>query len=116
MTMPVTGGSVEQRAVEQWRNLFRRQAQRLGPPQAGPARNIASVEDVRDALQHVALAFDQLITLGRMTPEKAQQSMALLLLVRDWATPLPPNAQLDQDLRGVVDALRLARKQTGFRG
>ncbi len=111
MTSP-QGGPTGQRALAVWRDEFRRYAQG-GAAEAGSApHSTATTQDVADALLHAALAFDGFInTQGGMQPGRAEQSMLLLLLVRDYLLPLGDSegALLDPVFEETLDAIRQGR-------
>ena len=87
MTTP-QGGPTGQRALEVWRDEFRRYSQGAAPATGSMSHSSATTQDVADALLHAALAFDAVITQGAIPPGQAEQSMLLLLLVRDHLMPL----------------------------
>jgi len=110
MTSP-QGGPTGQRALAVWRDEFRRYAQG-GAAEAGSApHSTATTQDVADALLHAALAFDGFITQEGMQPGRAEQSMLLLLLVRDYLRPLGDSegALLEPVFEKTLDAIRQGR-------
>ncbi len=110
MTTP-QGGPTGQRALEVWRDEFRRYLQGAAPATGSMSHSSATTQDVADALLHAALAFDAVITQGAIPLGQAEQSMLLLLLVRDHLMPLQDSegALLDPVFGKTLEAIRQGR-------
>lgn len=105
--MVVQGGPSGARALSVWRDLLRDfAAGRARGSGTSTARQLASKDDIQELLLHVAGAFDELITRGKLQTGRAEQTLLQLLLVRDYVAPLPAGAtNMEPDFKAVIDAL-----------
>jgi CHAT domain-containing protein/tetratricopeptide (TPR) repeat protein len=97
------------RAIKAWRGLIAAYANEITIPVGeSTARQVATEDNIADAIFHVAVTIDQFLTTGEMAAGRAEFAMRLLLLIRDYIRPLPPNGgpQLLEDFRELSEAFQ----------
>jgi hypothetical protein len=90
------------------------------------ARDVVTKQDALDAVLGLAAAIDAPTQGGLVPVPHAKHMAALLMVIRDYVQPLPPGLGTDddgsesdhatRDLTDMVQALRMARQNTGVRG
>lgn len=86
-------------------------ASNIDPPSAH-RRDVVQEQDVADAVLQIAAAVDEWLQSGTVRPDRALHVMFMLMVIRDFAVPLPPGAPSNEDdpvtsdLRTAVQLLR----------
>ena len=120
MSEPDVG--VEQRLYGMMQFLMASMAQGRDPKVPAP-RDVVGLQDFLDAVLQLAAVIDEELQAGRIRRDRGVHAAAMLMLLRDYAQPLPLGLGADgeadlvtPDLRELVGYLRQAREETGMHG
>jgi len=88
----------------------------------GP-RGVVQRQDALDAVIQLAAVVDEAVQAGAIPVERGMHAAAMLMVLREFVQPLPPDWDgdgctnyLTDDLAMMVTALREARQSTGHKG
>jgi hypothetical protein len=88
----------------------------------GP-RGVVERQDALDAVIEVAAVVDEAVHAGGIPVDRGMHAAAMLMVLREFVQPLPPEWDgdgctdyLNDDLALMVTALREARQATGHKG
>jgi hypothetical protein len=88
-------------------------AQGLGPIPIGADRGIIERQDALDAIAQLGALVDEAYNAGLISKDKASFGMLMLMVLQEYASPLPDAGSSEADLRAdlteAVDALRTSR-------
>jgi hypothetical protein len=86
-------------------------------------REVVQPQDALDAVIQLAAVIDEAVQAGGIPIDRGMHAAAMLMTVRDFIQPLPPDRDEDgctdyltADLGTMVMALREARQSTGYQG
>jgi hypothetical protein len=83
-----------------------------GTPPVGPDRDVVALDDALIAIAQVAAVVDEQLEAGKIPLERAELTLALLVVIRERIHPLPANTPPGEpdpytaDLRTMVQAIR----------
>jgi hypothetical protein len=91
------------------------------PLEVPEPRGVVELQDALDALLQVGGVLDRLTQAGAMPTSQGVHASAMLMVIREYLRPLPPEVvngtdRLTGDLQELVAALRVAREATGLHG
>ena len=96
----------------------RRQASEIPGP-----RGVVKRQDALDAVIQLAAVVDEAVQAGAIPVDRGMHAAAMLMVLREFVQPLPPDWDgdgctdyLKDDLAMMVTALREARQATGHKG
>ena len=96
----------------------RRQASEIPGP-----RGVVQRQDALDAVIQLAAVVDEAVQAGAIPVDRGMHAAAMLMVLREFVQPLPPDWDADgctdylvDDLAMMVTALREARQATGYKG
>lgn len=88
----------------------------------GP-RGVVQRQDALDAVIQLAAVIDEAVQAGGIPVDRGMHAAAMLMVLREFVQPLPPDWDgdgctdyLTDDLAMMVAALREARQATGYKG
>jgi hypothetical protein len=92
-------------------------------PGTSANRDVVRHQDALDAVIQLAAVLDETVQAGGLPTERGMHAAAMLMVVREFIEPLPPDWDgdgctdyLTADLAAMVMALRDARQITGYKG
>src|SRR4051812_24095 len=112
MTEPAP--SPQQRAYRMMQMLMASRANAVPVPEGQP-RGVVDLEDALDAVLQIAAVIDEYTQAGALPVERGTWAGGMLMVVRDYLSPLPPGLdarghdKFTDDLQEMVQALRSAR-------
>ncbi len=109
--------SLYERALTRMEALAAASAQ--GDTPWGPDRDLVSRETAADAVMDVFATLDALRQVVELPPNRIEQTLAMLMLIREYVVPLPsPSGEddllLQDDLEQLAADLRRARRDFGL--
>jgi hypothetical protein len=86
-------------------------------------RGVVQRQDALDAVIQLAAVVDEAVHTGAVSVDRGMHAAAMLMVLREFIQPLPPDWDgdgctdyLNDDLAMMVTALREARQATGHKG
>ena len=87
------------------------------------SRGVVERQDALDAAIQLAAVLDEAVQAGAIPVDRGMHAVAMLMVLREYVQPLPPDWDGDgctdylvDDLALIVTALREARQATGYKG
>ena len=119
MSEPVAAG---ERLYAAMQRLLVAYAHRQASEIPGP-RDVVQRQDALDAVIQLAAVVDEAVHTGAIPVDRGMHAAAMLMVLREFVQPLPPEWDGDgctdypkDDLAMMVTTLREARKATGHKG
>ena len=114
--------AADERLYATMRRLLVVYAHRQASEIPGP-RGVVQRQDALDAVIQIAAVIDEAVHTGAIPMARGMHAAAMLMVLREFVQPLPPDRDgdgctdyLSDDLAMMVTALREARKATGQKG
>ena len=114
--------AADERLYATMRRLMVVYAHRQASEIPGP-RGVVKRQDALDAVIQLAAVVDEAVQAGAIPVDRGMHAAAMLMVLREFVQPLPPDWDgdgctdyLKDDLAMMVTALREARQATGHKG
>lgn len=114
--------AADERLYATMRRLMAVYARRQASEIPGP-RGIVNRQDALDAAIQLAAVIDEAVQADAIPVDRGKHAAAMLMVLREFVQPLPPDWDSDgctdylvDDLAMMVTALREARQATGYTG